>query len=158
MSTADPKQNANYRRLSEKFIDTLCSIYQNFFRQTTIPIPGNNFMVLVVLQNEGDSTITRMGTLLHMSKQQMTPIINKLAKDGFITKKVSDEDRRYTNISLTPKGQELLDDHSENIRKRFEQGALRLSPDEVEEFTASLDTFVSSVERMYHPMIEKKSP
>ena len=158
MSTADPKQNANYRRLSEKFIDTLCSIHQNFFRQTTIPIPGNNFMVLVVLQNEGDSTITRMGTLLHMSKQQMTPIINKLAKDGFITKKVSAEDRRYTNISLTPKGQQLLDDHSENIRKRFEQGALRLSPDEVEEFTASLDTFVSSVERMYHPMIEKNSP
>ena len=158
MPTADPKQDAKYRKLSEKFIDTLCSIHQNFFRQTTIPIPGNNFMVLVVLQNEGDSTITRMGTLLHMSKQQMTPIINRLAKDGFITKAISPEDRRYTNISLTPKGQELLDGHSGNIRKRFEQGALHLSPDEIERFTTSLDTFVSSIERMYHSAIEKKSP
>ena len=157
MSTADSKQDADYRKLSEKFIDTLCSIHQNFFRQTTIPIPGNNFMVLVILQNEGESTITRIGTILHMSKQQMTPIINKLTKDGFVTKAISTEDRRYTNISLTPKGQNLLDQHSEEIRRRFEQGALRLSPEEVKQFTVSLDIFVSSIEQMYHSSLEKNT-
>jgi len=146
---------ADYKILSEKFIDTLCSIHQNFFRQTTIPIPGNNFMTLVILENEGPSTIRTLGTLLRMSKQQMTPIINKLSKDGYIIKSTSLEDRRFTTISLTDKGRGILDEHTESIRRRFEKAAACLTAGEVASFTASLDTFVTSIERMNHPMIEK---
>ena len=148
----------NDHDLSEKFMQMLFVVHYHFFRQTAFPIPASHFGTLLVLSDLGPATISDISTCLHMSKQQMTPIINRLAKDGFITKAISPEDRRYTNISLTPKGQELLDGHSENIRKRFEQGALHLSPDEIERFTTSLDTFVSSIERMYHSAIEKKSP
>ncbi len=145
----------DYTLLSEKFIDTLCSIHQNFFRQTAIPIPGNNFMVLVVLQNEGTSTITKIGALLHMSKQQMTPIVNKLTKDGYILKEISPEDHRYIRISLTKNGQQLLDEHTENIRLRFEHSVSKLTDAEIKSFTSSLDNFVSSINKMYHSEIEK---
>ena len=51
----------NYTDLSEKFMKALYALHQSFFRQTATPIPANHFLVLLLLQNEGPSNITRMG-------------------------------------------------------------------------------------------------
>ena len=145
----------NHAALSEKFMQMLFVTHYNFFRQTAIPIPANHFGVLLILSDHGPSTVSDLCIYLRMSKQQMTPIINKLSKDGYIIKSTSLEDRRFTTISLTDKGRGILDEHTESIRRRFEKAAACLTAGEVASFTASLDTFVTSIERMNHPMIEK---
>ena len=67
----------NHAALSEKFMQMLFVTHYNFFRQTAIPIPANHFGVLLILSDHGPSTVSDLCIYLRMSKQQMTPIINK---------------------------------------------------------------------------------
>ena len=98
--------------LSEKFMQMLFVVHYNFFRKTTIPIPANHFGVLLVLRDLGPATISEISLYLCMSKQQMTPIINKLVKSSLLSRTTPPEDRRCTLLDLTEKGKAILIGHS----------------------------------------------
>lgn len=139
----------NHTALSEKFMQMLFVMHYNFFRQTAIPIPANHFGVLLVISDHGPSTISDLCTYLRMSKQQMTPIINKLVKNGFLSKSKPPADRRCTLLTMTNKGQAVLDRHSAKLRERFEQGLALLPVKDSQVFGASMDTFTSTIQRMF---------
>lgn len=58
---------------------------------------------------EKDATMTELSNEMFMSKQQMTPIIDKLVKEELVWRKYDSDDRRLIRISITPKGLKLLD-------------------------------------------------
>ena len=145
----------NKREISQKFMDTLLVVHQHFFRPLAIPLPANHFAVLIVLKDGGPITITAVGKLLLMSKQQMTPIIDKLVKSGFIARKTMPEDRRCTEISLTLKGKRLLAQNDDVVRERLENGLTMLTPEESLHFGHSLDVFSTSIMKMFGPVGER---
>lgn len=58
---------------------------------------------------ERKATMTELSNETLMSKQQMTPIIDKLVSEGFVQREYNKIDRRIIRISLTPSGLELLE-------------------------------------------------
>ena len=142
-------QPTDYNALSEKFMKALYALHQSFFRQTATPIPANHFLVLLLLRNEGPSNTTRMGQRLGMSKQQLSPIIDKLVKNGCISKKSLPEDRRCSVISLAEGGNAILSRNCEELRMRFHDRLDQLSPQEIEHFAVSIDIFTTSINKMF---------
>ena len=135
--------------LSRKFIAAILLVHNNFYRQTAVPIPFNQFCVLCTLTDGIVLSIKDISVLLKISKQQMTTVIEKLVASGYVEKHPDPADRRSFLISITQKGQSLLVNQREVIRRNFEDRLSHLDAQEIETFSSSLDNFNRSIEKMF---------
>ena len=118
------------QELSESFMETLVLIHRNFYRNLAVPVPLNQFAMLMTLRIEKSASITEIGKNLLISKQQMSSICDKLLQAGLVTKTQDLEDRRRTLISLTPAGEKIIDDQNEIVRQKFLHSLKGLSEEE----------------------------
>jgi DNA-binding MarR family transcriptional regulator len=65
-----------------------------------------------------DPKVSELASYLNVSKPTVTFALNKMEKQGFVTKTQSDDDRRFFSIHLTSKGKELAKLHDE-IHKSY---------------------------------------
>lgn len=135
--------------VSQKFIETLMLIHNNFYRQTKVPIPLNQFGVLMVVLTEEAVSITEISHILKISKQQMTTVIDKLVKNGLVQKQADINDRRRFVITLTPAGKQIIDDQNEIVRKRFKDRIQHLSSTEKAKLGDSIANFNLLIEKMF---------
>ena len=141
--------NLSTPNVSQKFIETLILIHNNFYRQTKLPIPLNQFGALMVIFTEESVSITDISHILNISKQQMTTVIDKLVCNGMVQKAPDPHDRRRSVITLTPAGQKILDDQNERVRQLFNQHIQQLNEDETAQLSASILTFNQLLEKMF---------
>lgn len=141
--------NLSTPNVSQKFIETLILIHNNFYRQTKLPIPLNQFGALMVIFTEESVSITDISHILNISKQQMTTVIDKLVCNGMVQKAPDPHDRRRSVITLTPAGQKILDDQNERVRQLFNQHMQQLNEDETAQLSNSILTFNQLLEKMF---------
>jgi DNA-binding MarR family transcriptional regulator len=67
------------------------------------------FYVMFTLKEKGDLAMTQLSNELLTSKQQMTPIIDKLIEFGFVERKHDEIDRRIVKITLSSSGKLFLE-------------------------------------------------
>ncbi len=90
--------------------------------------------VLVILR-EKKATMTELSQEMLMSKQQMTPIIDKLVSEGFVQREYDNADRRMIRIGITPSGLNMCENVKEKTMRLLakkiehldEQAVLRLN-------------------------------
>lgn len=71
-------------------------------------------MHTIMILSKGELlTMTELSSKLHVSKQQMTPLIDKLIENGFAHRENDKTDRRSIKIGITPSGLDFCN----NIRK-----------------------------------------
>lgn len=139
----------NIDSLSQFFVDTLLLIHNNFFRQTAVPIPINQFGVLCVLQSEHRAAISDISQALNISKQQMTTIIEKLVSAGLVEKNPDETDKRRSLISLTAAGQAVLDRQHEVVKNLFSRQIERLSDAEQEQLSRAIHDYNHLITKMF---------
>ena len=128
----------NKREMSTDFIEMLVLIHRKFYRGMQASIPLNQFAVLMVLRVEEPASPQFIGNILHISKQQMTSITEKLCDAGFITRKTDPSDRRRLLLSLTDEGNRVLDDQNDIVRKKFLDSLKGLTEEEQAELASSI--------------------
>ena len=72
---------------------------------------------VLALLTKKDATMTELSNKMFISKQQMTPIINKLVTKNLVQRTYVNDDRRLIRISITPAGLQLLENIKENALK-----------------------------------------
>ena len=65
------------------------------------------FLVLLVLWERGDSSVTGIGSALQLETGTLSPLLKRLEAAGFITRTRQTGDERSVVIGLTPAGQAL---------------------------------------------------
>ena len=133
-------ESREYKLLSETFMHIIVALHRMFFRQMSLPLPINQFSVLKVLDNEGPLTGRALGELLAISKQQLSPILDKLEKNACILRRPMASDRRFIEISLTDTGRRIITSFDEVLRQRIERDLLTLSKEQIAAVTASTTT------------------
>jgi len=76
-------------------------------------IPHSYYHVLKVLKKRGELPMSKISSRIHISKSNMTLLIDKLEEKGLVERIPDKKDRRVINIVLTEKGNNLLT----NLRK-----------------------------------------
>jgi DNA-binding MarR family transcriptional regulator len=71
--------------------------------------------VLLLLDEKAEMAMTQISNELLTSKQQMTPIIDKLIEYGFVARRNIKEDRRVVKIFLSSKGKRFLEEQKKQI-------------------------------------------
>ena len=144
--TVDP--STGIRAMSSSFIEMLVLIHRKFYRGITTPVPLNQFAVLMVLRVEEPASPTTIGDILHISKQQMTSITEKLVDAGFISRAVDPADRRRLLLSLTKRGVDILDHQNDIVKRKFIESLDDLTSEERDDLAHSIEMITHYVEKM----------
>lgn len=147
----------NSRKISDIYFDLfdiMMTYNHKLWRTAAWPLPLNHFAVMYYLFEKEDTfaTVTELAKHLSISKQQMSPIIDKLVKKEFIKKTCLSKDRRYSQISLSEKGRNFLKEHQKSQRLIFMESTTDLSDSDTEKF----DQSVRLVKKMMAKIFEKQ--
>lgn len=131
--------------------DLLMLYNHKIWKSTVHPLPLNHLIVIFYLRNNGTSTISEIAHHLSISKQQMSPIIDKLTKKEFIERKNLTNDRRYSQINISKKGIRFLENHRKKAKDNFIEHITNLTDDDIVVF----DQSVKNIEEMLNKMFKK---
>ncbi len=102
--------------------------------------------VLSILKIKPEISQKELGYLLDMRNQSLGELLNKLEKSGYITRTPSQEDRRTTNIRLTPEGEEAASAADEV--KQDDDIFSSLKEEEQAQLSSFLDRIIARLEAL----------
>ena len=102
-------------------------------------IPRSYYHVLKVLQKRGELPMSKIGSRIHISKSNMTSLIDKLAEKGFVERIPDKNDRRVIKIAMTDKGNNLLRDWREKSNIEIKKNLSTLSNEDLEKLYDSVE-------------------
>jgi MarR family 2-MHQ and catechol resistance regulon transcriptional repressor len=102
-------------------------------------MPRSYYHVLGVLIKRGELPMSEIGRRVHISKSNMTSLIDKLVEDGLAERLPDKKDRRVINISITDKGKELLRDWRKYSNNEIKKNLSVLSDEDLEKFYESIE-------------------
>ncbi len=95
-------------------------------------LTGPQSLVLRLLLNKGSMSSAGLSRLMYVTPSNMTGIIDRLEKKGFVERKRKERDRRVTLIILTDAGKTLSESIPDPIEKRFISELADLEPEHVQ--------------------------
>ncbi len=82
------------------------------------------FFALMMLFRKGPQTMSELSAAMHISKQQMTPLMDRLLEQKLGERFTDSQDRRVIRIDITEAGRELM---TEILRQNRDSLAKKLS-------------------------------
>ena len=90
------------------------------------------YIVFMVLWEKDEVNVGELGRILKLDAGTLTPLLKKLAKEGYVTRKRSSEDERITCIRLTEKGSALKEE-CKDIPGKVSSALGNVSDDDIRE-------------------------
>ena len=94
------------------------------------------FLVLLVLWERGDSSVTRIGNALQLETGTLSPLLKRLEATGFITRTRQAEDERSVVVGLTDAGR-ALEERAATVQREVSD-ATGMTDDEIVALRATL--------------------
>ena len=119
--------------------------YHPFLEELGITYP--QYLVLLVLWEQDAQPVNDLARRLHLETNTVTPLLQRMEKDGFVTRTRGKDDGRQVIVSLTERGREL-EDRAAAIPAAVGSrvACSRLTPASVPELFATLDELIVSLE------------
>ncbi len=102
--------------------------------------PQYNVMRILAVYNESMSVKDIQERVLHKSSN-ISRIIDKLVKKGYVDRRISSVNRRKMDISLTCSGYEILRELDREIQKMYTSMVKNVNKEEVKRLSSLLDKF-----------------
>ncbi|MBR1530862.1 MAG: MarR family transcriptional regulator [Eubacterium sp.] len=137
-------------RLDNQLCFPLYACAKEVVRQYRKPLEELNltytqYVVMMVLWEHGAMTEGELGRRIHLDSGTLAPLLKRLEKQGYITRKRSDENERKLMISLTEQG-ELLKEKALSVPCSM-QNCLEINEDETQQLKAILNKALLKMEK-----------
>jgi DNA-binding MarR family transcriptional regulator len=96
--------------------------------------------IMKLLKEEGTLHPAEIGSKLQIAKAQMTHLIDKLVEKGFVVREMCSNDRRTINITMTEKGNKVIEEQDNLVIKAVWDNMSSLTDAELEVVSNSLRT------------------
>lgn len=83
----------------------MTSAYRPVLTELNLTYP--QYLVLLVLWEEGTVTVGRLGDRLHLDSGTLSPLLKRLEANGFLERRRSRTDERQVQVELTDAGRAL---------------------------------------------------
>jgi DNA-binding MarR family transcriptional regulator len=93
---------------------------------------------IMVRLKENSSSISEIASSFLMPKSQISNLITSMVNAGLLERVRSSQDRRVTDIRLTPKGQAIFDQCDRHLKDNVREILASLTAKELEELSESL--------------------
>jgi len=105
------------------------------------------FGLLAHLSRVGRASPSAAAGKLHMSRPQMSAVIDRLVERGLVEREHDEEDRRVAHISATKAGRQTVEDAVAATQARIEGILAPLGPREIEAVAVSLRQLVAALKK-----------
>ncbi len=106
------------------------------------------FQVLFTLEEKGDLSMTELSNELLVSKQQMTPVVDKLIIRGFVERKHNEVDRRVIKISLSFSGKQHIEKLKMDIFDMLKNKIKGLSDEDLSDLNKAFSKIGSIINKL----------
>ncbi len=134
---------SNLENVSSNLFLLLVALNKNIFNPHELMkntcFPPSHGKVLFYLIHKGDSAISQIGRDLLISKPNMTPIIDKLESEGFITRFTDPNDRRVIRVTTTSKASEFLNRQQLIAINALSNKLSPLSSEDIDKLSLAID-------------------
>jgi DNA-binding MarR family transcriptional regulator len=112
---------------SERVNEMMPVITREFLRHQTseffrVRLTMPQFIVLDILHRRDESKMTDLANFMHVTTAAVTGVVDKLVKSGYVKRANDPKDRRIIRVSLTAKGDSVIEkilDHRKKIMMRI---------------------------------------
>jgi len=129
--------------IAEKLTNLLPLFTRSFMRPFQLQLKNVtsplHLFAMQLLSEKELSTLTELAYTMNMSKQQMTPIINKLHDNGFVLREQDNIDRRSVNLKLTSVGIDFLQNICKDINRNMVKKIKYLDGNDLHALDQALD-------------------
>lgn len=77
------------------------------------------FRVMQIIAETGQATPTAISNRMGVTQATMTALIDKLVDKGLVERRRSETDRRQTNVVITAKGHDTIDEAPDPLQQRY---------------------------------------
>lgn len=112
----------------------------------SLPITIGQLKSLFFISNQGSTSLGKLATALGVTSTNTTGIIDRLVKQGLVSRIDNPENRRMLLLRATDKGEKLVAALRERRRGHLSQVLERLSADELAVLAQGLASLVKAVE------------
>lgn len=113
-----------------------------------IGLSPSHFQILFLLSEMGTITVSTLANGLNISKPNITPLIQKLVRMGFVERVNSEEDRRYAHIGLSEAGRLFIEQHKVLITEDLKRKLSGFSDQDLDKFAKSLEVLKDIISRI----------
>ena len=120
--------------------------YTPFLSQLGITYP--QYLVMMVLWEQDGQPVNDLAKRLHLETNTVTPLLQRMEKQGLVSRKKGREDGRQVIVSLTAEGR-ALEHRAADIPAQIGSRMVcaRLTPDAVPELFATLDEMILALQQ-----------
>ena len=111
----DPKRRENLAALFEAMSALERKVANEWNSHNELGFSKSHVLILEYLANEGPKRPSAIADRLKVTTGGVTVLTTKLLKSGFIEKTQNENDRRASQISITPAGLDLLEQSRKQI-------------------------------------------
>lgn len=111
-------------------------------------MPHSYYHVLKVLIKRGDLPMSEIGRSVHVSKSNMTSLIDKLVEKELVKRVPDEKDRRVINIAITDKGKGLLWNWKKRYNNEIKKSLSALSDEDLEKFYQSVENIKYALSKL----------
>jgi DNA-binding MarR family transcriptional regulator len=97
---------------------------------------------LFLINSGGDINFRKLAEALGVTPSDVTVIVNRLVKQGLVSRTENPEDRRMMMLQVTDKGHALLANLRESGMKHMTEILTLLSPEELSALAQGLSAFI----------------
>jgi DNA-binding MarR family transcriptional regulator len=101
---------------------------------------------LSFISSEGNTNVRKLAAALSVTSANVTGIVDRLVKQGLVTRRENPEDRRMLLLQVTDKGRALITDLRERQTSRLSEILDYMSPDEVSILAQGLSSLLKACE------------
>jgi DNA-binding MarR family transcriptional regulator len=107
-----------------------------------------HFEIMRLLREKGVLRPAEIGEKLCFPKAQVTYLTDKLVDLGFLKREGGENDRRTLNISITEKGNKVVEEQDFNFTKAVKDNMVNLSDTELETLSNSLRALRNTLSKL----------
>ncbi len=129
------------RNTTEAFLEALKETYYNNEANESTDFLKGECRVLSYLNidNKKGFRPSELSNCLNITTPRTASIIKSLEKKGYITREISNEDKRVAYVSITEKGSQYIEMKRERVCCFFDRSFIRLDENERDEFIRLLE-------------------
>lgn len=117
----------------------ITGLYKPYLDEISLTYP--QYLVMLVLWEDGEMKIGKIGEHLHLDNGTLTPLLKRMEKNGLVNRNRSLEDERVVMISLTEQGK-ALKDKAKHIPELV-QGCFHLDEEKKKQLMSGMDEILS---------------
>ena len=114
----------------------------------------SQFFILMHLRHHNQCGISDISERMETTSAAASQLVDKLVQSGLLVRVEDPNDRRAKQVSLSPKGEKLIEQGIEERYRWMEQLAENLDDEERQKVTEALDVLNAAVTKLEAPGLE----